>query len=213
MKKNILLLLFFLSFSTLLFAQNEEGEEKKGGFKKENLFTGGGISLGLGFGSSGNAFSIGVSPVIGYSITKWLDAGIVINYGYASYNYEDALGYKARITNYGGGVFTKVYPIRFIYVQAQFEHNFIYQKYIYNNGGPTYTDRYDGNSFLLGAGYASSRDPENKVPFFYIGLMADVSGDRNSPYVDANGSAVPLIWTGFQIPLFQGKRKGNYDAY
>lgn len=214
MKKNILLSLLFLSLVSFLFAQDEEGEEKKGGFKKENLFTGGTISLGFSGGSSVSSFSIGASPIFGYSITKWLDAGIVINYTYVSSKLEDpVVGYKSRISNYGGGAFTKIYPFKFIFLQAQFEHNFSHQKFIYQDGYPTQTVRYQANSFLVGAGYASGRDPDFKRPFFYIGLVADVSGDKYSPYVDGSGSAIPLIWSGLQVPLFQGKRERDYDAY
>ena len=121
------LIIFCICFSCIsLFAQYEE--EK--GFKKENFFTGGGVTLGLGFGSYGNTFSIGCSPVFGYSIAKWLDAGILINYIYTSYSDYPLPDYKVKSSNYGGGAFTRLYPIRFLYVQAQFEHNFNRQKVI-----------------------------------------------------------------------------------
>lgn len=202
------LLIFALLFTVTVFAQDGEGDKEKG-FKKENLFTGGGISLGFGFNSYGNTFTIGGSPIFGYSIAKWLDAGMVVNYIYNSYKDYPYQGYKIRVSTYGGGGFVKLYPIRFIYLQAQYEHNFSRQKQI-DNFGNSATYKFDGNSFLVGGGYAGSRDPEFKRPFFYIGIMADVSGDRNSPYVDANGNAVPMIWTGIQIPLFQGRGNSRY---
>ncbi|MEI9946113.1 MAG: hypothetical protein WDN26_18060 [Chitinophagaceae bacterium] len=206
--KKLVLIAFGLFFTAAIVSAQDEDDEKKGGFKKENLFTGGGVSLGLGFNSYGNTFSIGASPVFGYNITKWLDAGIVVNYIYSSYKNYPYEGYKVKISNYGGGVFTKIYPIRFIYLQAQYEHNFGRQKQT-DEVGNSSTFKSGANSFLIGGGYASNRDPMDKRPFFYIGLMADVSGDVNSPYVNANGDAVPMIWTGLQIPLFQG-RSGRY---
>lgn len=212
MKRLVLVVtgLFFITIT--LLAQEEEETEKKG-FKKENLFTGGTISLGLGFGSSGNTFTLGASPVFGYSITNWLDAGIVVNYIYTSYQYEDILGYKARISNYGGGAFAKLYPLRFLFVQAQAEHNFSTQKFIYNDGGPSETNKYAANSLLLGAGYAGGRDPYNKRPFFHIAVLFDVLGDPYSPYTDSYGRIVPNISAGVQIPLFQGRREDRYDRY
>ncbi len=207
MKKIVLLAGILVAITSIVSAQEEETEKK--GFKKENLFTGGGVSLGLGFSSGSNTFSIGASPIFGYNITNWLDAGIVVNYSYTSYSdryYQDS---KTRVHQYGGGAFTKIYPVKFIYVQAQFERNFTTWKTKYPGG--TESNKYDGNSFLVGAGYASSRDPLNKTPFFYIGIVADVSGNKNSPYVDSGGNAVPLIVTGLQFPLFQGKRDNNYD--
>lgn len=206
MKKIVLLTGVLIFAATALFAQEEETEKK--GFKKENLFTGGGISFGFGFNSYGNTFSIGASPVLGYNFTKWLDAGLVVNYNYTSYKDYPYEGYRTKINQYGTGAFTRIYPVRFIFIQAQFEHNFTTWKEKY--ASQTYTNKYDGNSFLVGAGYATSRDPMNKMPFFYIAIMADVSGNRYSPYVDAGGNAVPLIVTGLQFPLFQGKRD-NYN--
>ena len=50
------------------------------GFRKENLFIGG--SLGLGFAS--DQFSVGVNPEVGYSLNRWLDAGVVVNFTYNS---------------------------------------------------------------------------------------------------------------------------------
>ncbi len=119
---------------------------------------------GLGFSSGGNTFSIGASPVFGYSITNWLDAGVVVNYNYASYRYPYDY-YKIRVSEYGGGTFVKVYPIRFLFLQAQYEHNFGRQKIIPDGGGNSEVYKYDGNSFLVGAGYATSRDPRNQKPF------------------------------------------------
>jgi hypothetical protein len=206
MKRILLSLSFLLVTITFLSAQEDEAEKK--GFKKENLFTGGGISLGLGFSNYGNTFSIGASPILGYSFTNWLDAGIVVNYNYTSYKDYPYDGYRTKVHQYGGGLFTRVYPVKFIFIQAQFEHNFTTWREKY--AGASYTNKYDGNSILVGAGYATSRDPLNKMPFFYIAVMADVSGNKYSPYVDTRGNAVPLIVTGFQFPLFQGKRD-NYD--
>lgn len=206
MKKSFLLSAMLMISFMILSAQEEEMEKK--GFKKENLFTGGGVSFGFGFNNTGNTFSIGASPVFGYNITNWLDAGIVVNYNYTSYKDYPYAGYRTKVNQYGGGAFTRIYPVKFIFIQAQFEHNFTAWKEKY--AGQSFTTKYDGNSFLVGAGYATSRDPMNKTPFFYISIMADVSGNRYSPYVDSGGNAIPLIVTGFQIPLFQGKRD-NYN--
>ena len=49
---------------------NNNGENK--GFKKENVFLGGALSLGFGSGS----FAVGANPEIGYSVAQWLDAGV-----------------------------------------------------------------------------------------------------------------------------------------
>src|SRR5688572_9848414 len=123
MKTNLrvtILLTLFISFAAQ--AQEEEQEVEKKGFKKENLFTGGSISLAF----YNNTFLIGASPVLGYNLTSWIDAGIVANYNYTSYrDYNFVFNDKLRQTVYGGGVFARIFPVRFLFAQVQPEHNFI----------------------------------------------------------------------------------------
>jgi hypothetical protein len=200
--------------ASLVVAQDtekKEEEEVKKGFKKENLFTGGSISLSFGTGS----FLVGASPVFGYSITKWLDAGVVANYTYQSYRDVDYYGNgsndKIKQSIYGGGGFVKLYPVHFLFAQAQFEHNFVSQKYIYASGATTQKINYDVNSMLVGAGYSTGRFGSGGQPFFYLAVLFDVSGNRYSPYVNNAGNAVPIIRAGVQVPLFQGKNRNNYE--
>jgi hypothetical protein len=205
MKKLILSVLLFSTTTTFLFAQDEKEDEKKG-FKKENLFTGGSISLAF----YNSTFLVGGSPVFGYSIAKWIDAGIVGNYNYTSYrDYYSVYNDKLHQTVYGGGVFTKIYPVRFLFAQAQFEHNFIQQKFIPDIGSEV-TSKTDVNSFLVGGGYTTGRFGQGGSPFFYLAVLFDVSGNINSPYTDSYGRTIPIIRGGIQVPLFQGKTN-KYD--
>jgi hypothetical protein len=141
-------------FAANLAAQEETDREEKKGFQKEKLFTGGSVSLAF----FNNTFLIGGSPVFGYSLTKWADAGIVANYNYTSYrDVNGVFNDKLRQSVYGGGVFTRLYPVRFLFAQAQFEHNFIKQKYIPANGNAPATASTSGNSMLVGGGYTTNR--------------------------------------------------------
>ena len=197
--KRILVTLLLCISAAVLFAQDET-EEKKKGFRADKLFTGGSISLAF----YNNTFLIGASPVFGYNLTRWIDAGIVVNYNYTSYrDYNFVFNDKLRQTVYGGGVFTKIYPVSFLFAQAQFEHNFIKQKFV-PDVGPTQTASTSGNSLLVGGGYTQGRDPEGGSAFFYLAVLFDVSGNTNSPYTDGYGRAIPIIRGGVQIPLFQG---------
>ena len=208
--KKLLLSAFLLSIlSSTLFAQDEEKPEEKKGFKKENLFTGGSVSFGFGSAYGSSSFSAGVSPVFGYNVTNWLDAGIAVNYNYQSIRGYIVDGDRLRQNQYGGGAFVKIYPVRFLFAQAQLEHNFVDYKYSPGNGAGKSTQNFQTNSVLVGAGYAG-RDPIEKRVFFYLSLLFDVSGVRNTPYTNAAGNAVPIITGGIQIPLFQGKSRNNY---
>ena len=210
MKKTIVLMsLCGMLVSMNLFAQKEKEEkEKEKGFKKENLFTGGSISLAF----YNNTFLIGASPVFGYSLSNWADAGVVVNYNYTSYRDYSYYGSNDKLhqTIYGGGAFLKIYPVRFIFVQAQFEHNFIHQTYIPNVG---FTQKFktDVNSFLVGGGYTTGREGKGGEPHYYLAVLFDVLKNHNSPYTDAYGRVIPIIRGGIQVPLFQGKNNYNNE--
>jgi hypothetical protein len=198
MKKIILSAGLLFAASTFLIAQDEEKDKST---FKENLFTGGSVSLAF----YNNTFLIGASPVLGYSLTNWADAGVVINYNYTSYrDYNFVFNDKLRQTVYGGGAFVKLYPVRFLFAQAQIEHNFINQKFIPATG-VTQTYKTDAGSFLVGGGYTTGRQGRGGGPFYYLAVLFDVSGNSNSPYTDAYGRSIPIIRAGLQVPLFQGK--------
>ncbi len=196
MKRKLLAPVFFLFTSIAVLAQDDDDKRAF----KENLFTGGSVSLAF----FNNTFLVGASPVFGYSLTNWADAGIVVNYNYTSYrDYNGFLNDKLRQSVYGGGAFVKLYPVRFIFVQAQAEHNFIRQKYIPQVGmEQKYKD--DVGSLLVGGGYTTGRQGRGGQPFFYLSVLFDVSGNLNSPYTDNLGRTIPIIRGGIQVPLFQG---------
>ena len=136
-----------------------------------------------------------------------MDAGIVVNFNFTSYrDYNFVYNDKLRQKVYGGGAFIKLYPVRFLFAQAQFEHNFINQKLIPNIGS-TQTYKINASSTLVGGGYTTGRYGRGGEPFYYLAVLFDVSGNKKSPYTDAYGRAIPIIRGGLQIPLFQGGGK------
>lgn len=211
--KCIFLVVFTITLGINSFAQKDtsvinQENKKQGGFKKDHLFTGGGITLSF----SSNGTVLGASPVFGYSITKWLDAGFVFNYIYATqrhyafYSYDD----KLKQTLIGPGAFIKIYPIKFIFVQAQVEKNFIKQTLVPDdNSIPKQTFKVSANSFLVGGGYCNGREGIGDV-FYYLSVLFDVAKNKNSPYVEQTQSGkinvLPIIRAGLQIPLFQGRK-------
>lgn len=204
MKRIILSTVLLMTSFAFVFAQDKEEKEKTP--FKETLFTGGSISLAF----YNNTFLVGGSPVFGTSLTNWLDAGIVVNYNYTSYRDVQLFNDRLRQTVYGGGVFTKLYPVRFLFAQAQVEHNSIKQKYIPPGTGISTTTKTDGNSVLIGGGYCTGRNGRGGQPFYYLAVLFDVSNDINSPYTDAYGRTIPIIRAGLQIPLFQKQmRRGE----
>ena len=180
----------------------ESEEEKGGGFSTNRIFVGG--SLNLGFAS--NTFQVGAVPEIGYSITDWLDAGIGINVNYASQRADPYWNgnVRYRTFNYGGGPFVRVYPVRFIFLQGQYEQNWIKQNAKDMNGsGYEYEETFKSSSFIAGIGYTQRIVGQSS---FYTMLGLDLMTDANSPYRDYNNAAIPIIRVGFNFYLKPSKR-------
>jgi hypothetical protein len=229
MKKIILSILLFSITTTFLFAQDEKKEEKEKGFKKENLFTGGSVTAS--FFSGGTI--LGGTPMFGYKLAEWVDAGLVFNYTYSGRRDYIYLDDKVRQHVFGPGAFARLYPVRFLFLQGQFEHNFTTLNYTYPDGSKTH-DKTDANSFLVGAGIAEGRQRGSNT-FYYISLLFDVIKNPNSPYVNnvydqntgqlVRTDLVPIVRAGINIGLFQhhnneydergngGKRPRSYNRY
>lgn len=220
----IVVLLITASYNT--FAQNDsikvrnanEDDENmmtENGFKKQNLFVGGGVTAS--FYSGGTV--LGLSPMLGYKLNDYIDAGVTLNYIYSGsrdvYDYND----KYRQHVFGPGVFTRIYPIPFLFAQAQLEHNFTNVNYT-SAGEVRPSSKFNANatSLLLGGGYSTGR-AKGSTTFFYVSILADVLKNRNSPYVDIDYDPrtgneririAPVIRAGVNVGLFQ-KRYGVYD--
>ncbi|MGZ3938207.1 MAG: hypothetical protein ACXVLT_05870 [Flavisolibacter sp.] len=206
MKKCLTLLFCVFTFSQVLLAQDKDEDlGPRNGFHKENLFTGG--SIVLSFYNGG--FLAGANPVFGCSLTKWVDVGIVGNYTYSSYRDYSYYGSDDKLHQsiYGGGLFTRLFPVRFLFAQAQVEHNWLHSKYIPTpgSGAITQTTTESANSILVGAGYTTGRDPLGKSAYGYLAILFDVGTDPLSPYKDAYNRAIPIFRAGFNVPLFQDK--------
>lgn len=210
MRSKLIIFIFIASVISIhTKAQNEEKEKVP---FKQNLFTGGSISLGF----YNNTFLIGGSPVLGYSITNWADLGIVINYNYTVYRDYAVFDDRLKQQTLGGGGFVKLYPLKFLFAQAQWEYNFMKYKHIYPNGGTIEKNDFEARSFLIGGGYTTGRQGRGGAPHYYLAILFDIANSLYSPYTDAYGRSVPIIRGGLQIPLFQGsggKQKQSQRDY
>ncbi|UEG48552.1 hypothetical protein LK994_07875 [Ferruginibacter lapsinanis] len=205
MNRRSILVLSLLCVISFAQAQDEEkSAESTKGFKKENFFTGGNIGLGFGSGTT----SFGISPHFGYSINKWIDVAVSVNYNYISQRDYYEVNDKLRQTTIGPGAFVRLFPVKFLFAQAQYEHNFIRQKYIPATGSYISPAVYkvESNSLLIGAGYTSGRSVGNNS-YYYFSLMFDVLKDPYSPYLDTYGRVLPVVRAGYNIALFQGRNK------
>lgn len=209
--KKFSLLMMLAAFILSVNAQDEEAPEK--GFKKENLFTGGSITLSFFNGQT----IVGANPFFGYKLTDWFDAGVSLNFLYSGardyYEYND----KLKQTVIGPGVFARLYPVSFLFLQGQVEQNFSNFKYEPAQGSVSYTnysERLNATSLLVGGGFASGRQ-KGSTSFFYISVLFDVLKNENSPYVDVTYNPadptqnrvdiIPIVRAGVNVGLFQGR--------
>ena len=196
---------FILLLSGLVFQSfAQDKTDKVRGFKKENLFLGGDVTAS--FYSGGTV--LGLSPYFGYSINKYIDVAASLNFNYTSQRDNLVYGDKVRQTDLGPGAFVRLYPVHFLFAQAQYEHNFIRQKYIpaSNCGYAGSIAHFDANSVLVGGGYTSGRRDGGNT-FYYLSVMWDVTRVAESPYVDGLGRSVPIIRAGYNIGLFQNRKR------
>lgn len=198
MKKAILILLLPICLHAKA-QSDDKNKDVKSGFKKEKLFTGGSANVGFANGTT----MLGITPQFGYSLTDWADAGITFNLNYISQrDYQSPA--KIRQTTYGPGAFVRLFPVNFLFGTAQYEYNIIRQKYIPGMGSPSNTDRVNAGSLLVGGGYAGGRQKGSNT-YYFLSIMWDILGDKNSPYVDEFGRSTPVIRAGYNIGLFQGR--------
>lgn len=213
--KQIILSILLITFLTGSAWSQDEKDQSEKGFKKENLFTGG--SLTASFYTGGSVF--GVNPMFGYKLANWVDAGVVFNYTHQGERDIYVINDKLRENVYGPGAFVRLFPVRFLFLQGQFEHNFITEKYIDDVSGISQKTSSNANSMLVGAGIAEGRRAGSNT-FFYLSVLVDVLKNQNSPYVNnvyesgviVRTDMIPIFRAGINIGLFQGKyNHGNEE--
>jgi hypothetical protein len=209
MKKIMIAVCFFMAALQGMAQHNpnrfntySDDDNSGNGFKKQNLFIGGSLNLGY----SGYDFNVGGAPEIGYSLTKWLDAGVLVNLNYSSER-ADPSGYyndniRQRDFTYGTGAFARLYPIRFLFFQVEPEYNWTKYSFRDMSSGESGSLQQQAASLLLGVGYGQRIVGRSN---FYIAIMFDALQNEGSPYLDFNKTPIPVIKAGFDIYLHPGR--------
>ncbi|MBS1729256.1 MAG: hypothetical protein JSS67_00615 [Bacteroidetes bacterium] len=204
MFKKIMLVTICSGLAHIVYSQRTPAPytstETSKGFQKENIFLGGGLNLGFGTGS----FGVGLNPEVGYSIANWMDAGIAINASYQSINADYNYGYSQKSFNYGAGIFTRIYPIQFLFLQIQPEHNWSNNTLKDPSTNFSQKINFQSNSLLAGIGYANRIVGQGN---FYTVIMIDLMSDLHSPYRDGYNHILPVIRAGFNFYLKPSVKK------
>lgn len=200
MKRSAFLIIFFL-LTANIFAQCDNNYDEDRAQLPPNRFY---LGTGLGLGFSSGSFNVGLNPELGYSVTQWLDAGIAFNLNYYSLSGDYNYGIQHTSFNYGGGPLIRLFPVKFLFVQGQYEHNWINYTDKYQSDGTTYKSTSSSASILAGIGYAQRIVGQAN---FYTVLLFDLGNDKNSPYTDSYGSAYPFLRAGFNFYLKPSRKK------
>jgi hypothetical protein len=201
--KKILLSLHILSFtliSHLAQAQNIIQTQKILEEQKPILF-GGGLLLGGG----NNSFQLGLNPELLKSYNKYIDAGIIANIYYSSFNL--AFGSNEKIKNFqlGAGVFTRIWPLEQFFIQIQPEYNRTWTSANNYSNGIRARTSFGATSILGGIGYGT----HNANGMSYFSVMIDLLNADQSPYKIGQSRPQPIIRAGAGFPIFRKKKKAD----
>jgi hypothetical protein len=197
MRKGSIVLVFVFHCA---FLMAQKTDNRKSGFDKTRLFTGGDITASFFNGGS----VLGANPHFGYALTDWLSVAVKTSYIYTGQ--RDEISNKFRKNVISPGLFVRAFPLPFLFVQVQPEYNFIKEKEIYTLGS-SYVTKKEVNTLLIGAGYCQGRESGDNN-YFYFSVMVDVLKSPSSPYVNlVNGEVrlFPVMSAGFNIALFGGR--------
>ena len=179
--KRFFLLSFIASITIMqtVVAQDEEQEPVKKGFDKSKLFFGG--NFGLGFGTNTN---VTISPQVGYRFNNYFAAGAGVNFNYYSFKdfYNTGATYSKTSYGYTGfNIFGRVYPIKYILLQAQPTLNYSWGSLKFYDGREKL--KLSGEfvpSLLLGGGAAIPMGTRNGA--LLIMVQYDILQESRSPY-------------------------------
>lgn len=142
----------------------------------------------FGFTFLGDYNYIGISPLIGYRLTSWFSPGINLNLNFVTD--KTVPDQTTHYTTVGAGVFTRFFPLSWLYVQIQPEYN-QYQVKVKSGGTTIDQQTYHVFSLLMGGGYVQRISDH---AYFNFGVLYDVIQNPHSPYY-----GIPVVQGGINL--------------
>jgi hypothetical protein len=195
-----LLILSIIIISQSAQAQNIIQTQKVFKEGKPILF-GGGLLLGGG----NNSFQLGLNPELLKSYNKYIDAGIIANIYYSSFNISFGSNEKIKNFQLGAGVFARVWPIEQFFIQIQPEYNRTWTSANNYSNGVRASTNFGATSILGGIGYGK----HNADGMSYFSVMIDLLNSDQSPYKIGQSRPQPIIRAGAGFPIFRKKKKAD----
>ncbi len=179
--KLYLLAYFAIGFSMGAYSQTVAARSDVDVSFSNKLWYGGELGLGL----TGSTFSFGLSPMIGYKITKRISAGVRIPLEYTHFKLGIVDGNALSLTtlDFGMGAFTRYKMFKRIFLHGEYQHLWIERPITSGSslllGPDSYgvkTEKLGDNQINLGLGYTSGRGNWG----YEISLLYNVLEDPNS---------------------------------
>jgi len=195
-----LLILSIIIISQSAQAQNIIQTQKV--FKEEKpILFGGGLLLGGG----NNSFQLGLNPELLKSYNKYIDAGIIANIYYSSFNISFGSNEKIKNFQLGAGVFARVWPVEQFFIQIQPEYNRTWTSANNYSNGIRANTNFGATSILGGIGYGK----HNADGMSYFSVMIDLLNADQSPYKIGQSRPQPIIRAGAGFPIFRKNKKAD----
>lgn len=147
---------------------------------------------------------MGLNPELLKSYNKYIDAGIIANIYYSSFNIAFGSNEKIRNFQLGAGVFTRIWPVEQFFIQIQPEYNRTWTSANNQANGVRASTSFGATSILGGIGYGK----HNADGMSYFSVMIDLLNADQSPYKIGQARAQPIIRAGAGFPIFR-KRKSR----
>jgi len=197
---SVLLILSIIIISQSAQAQNIIQTQKV--FKEEKpILFGGGLLLGGG----NNSFQLGLNPELLKSYNKYIDAGIIANIYYSSFNLSFGSNEKIKNFQLGAGVFARVWPVEQFFIQIQPEYNRTWTSANNYSNGVRASTNFGATSILGGIGYGK----HNADGMSYFSVLIDLLNADQSPYKIGQSRPQPIIRAGAGFPIFRKKKKAD----
>ncbi len=191
--KNIIFILLFALGATVAHGQevynssgkaNYKNKKKQKGYDPDKLVLGGGMNLGFGNGYA----NVGISPIVGYRLTKHFSAGVGLGYQYYKYpSYLDPFNnyYYTYMNIIYPNVWTRLFVYRNLFLSAGYEYDFITLKKPFDRFANLKQTKstVDNHCLLVGLGL---RQPIAGRVSFFGELFYDVLQGEYSPYPKGN---------------------------
>jgi len=152
----------------------------------ERLKIGGNLSGGI----TNDFYFLSAAPRISMEVTKWFVPGVSAAYMYS----QESADYKVNSHTYGAGIFTDIYPIKYVFGRIEYQH--LWYNQTVKGGGEKPLKYSDKDHFLL-TGVGAKLPVGGKTSVSASVLFNVLNNDKSEYYMYKN----PIYSLGIEVGL------------